>query len=136
MRRLYSYCLALIFATITACEETEFHYRGYPRLHTLAPTNVTTQSATFNAEIDSRGNLEILEHGFVWSAGGSPTLFNGAESIIVLGSPSGNRFSMGVSSTFESWGSGIYAPKKYVRAFVRTSDYTVYGDAVAAVVTN
>lgn len=113
--------LATLF--ISCSEEEEVSHRAYPRLLTLEVTDKTESGAHFNAEIVFRGHFHIESYGFVWSEAEKPFL-ESAEKVVYTDNIQSGRFSAEISASLEK---GV---TYYVRPFVKTSDYTVYGMSV------
>lgn len=112
--------LSVLFIT---CEEEEVTKRDYPRLHTLEVSNIAENGARFNAEIIYRGSSEIWRYGFVWTEEGSPSLEN-ADKVVFTKKLESSRFTADINSTLKE---GVVY---YVRPFVETRDYIVYGKVV------
>lgn len=123
MKTLYRSLLLVLPVLFATCDENEIPSRDYPRLNTLDVTNVNEAGATLNAEITYRGDFEILRYGFVWSESESPTLQN-SDRVIFQRDIRSNKFSATISSTLVS------RKEYYVRPFVQTEDYFVYGKNV------
>jgi len=118
--------LLLIFLTglcllLTGCED-EAVQRDYPRVRTLEVTNITSEGARFEAEIYEPGEGTISEHGFAWSLG-TPNI--DYDNRVYLGPSEGtDRFSADISSALTE--GATYK----VTAFVKSGEYTVYGNNV------
>lgn len=113
----------LIITTLCfyACSEPVITTRTYPRVSKLEITNVANSGATFKAEI-TYASTAIIDHGFIWTLSGFPTLTNGEKAS--LGSKAG-------SGAFIYNVNGLQVGKKYTMcAYVRSSQETVYGDVV------
>ena len=48
------------------CEDEKAQARSYPQVRTNPVSGITSNGATFNAEIYSLGTEQIINHGFVW----------------------------------------------------------------------
>jgi hypothetical protein len=107
---------------LTSCNEHEITKRDYPRLDTKSVADLSASGATFRAEITFRGDFEISELGFIWSD--TPLLELMDAKGTVYSQEEGTTFSSTVSAEFDP------ATKYYVKSFVRTPDYLVYGQAV------
>lgn len=94
--------------------------RDYPRLKTLPVSDISDSGAVFNAEIIYRGNFKIVDYGFVWSENENPNLEN-SDKVVYSDNIQSNRFSSVISTALKS------SVKYYVRPFILTDDYTVYG---------
>ena len=120
---MYSRTL-LIIATLCfyACSEPVVTVRTYPRVSKLEITNVANSGATFKAEI-TYASTAIIDHGFIWTLSGFPTLSNGEKAS--LGSKAGSgAFGSTVSK-------GLQVGKKYsMCAYARSNQEVVYGDVV------
>lgn len=109
-----------IFLLVT-CDNYEFPKSPYPRIETLPVVNISKTGVTFQANITQQGKLPIINHGFVWGHTENPTI--NSQDKIQLGSTSktGN-FEATVQSGLSD------GETYYVRAFVATADYFVYGE--------
>jgi hypothetical protein len=111
---------ALLIVIFFSCNKHEFPLAPYPRLETLTVEKLD-QSVMFRAAIIQEAG-SILNHGFVWGESSTITIF------------SGNKVELGASSSlnnFKSSQSGFVKGKVYyVKSFVSTEDYFVYGNAV------
>jgi N-acetylneuraminic acid mutarotase len=117
--------LVIVIGFTTTCEkDEEVTSRDYPRLNTLSVSNITLEGATFNAEIMFRGDFEILNYGFVWNRVQNPTI-EYSDRIIYSQNIQSNTFSEIVENTLAK------ATTYYVRAFVETNDFIVYGENVS-----
>jgi hypothetical protein len=115
--------IVLTLLLLIKCKKAEDGDRGYPRLNTLTVTGITKIGATLNAEIYFRSNYNILKYGFVWAEYENPDL-DRSDRVIFSGNVVSNNFSAEITSTLKE--GEIY----YVRAFIVTKDYTVYGKNV------
>lgn len=114
-------CLAGLCFCLTGCED-ETVKRDYPRVRTLEVTNITSEGARFEAEIYEPGDGTISEHGFAWSLG-TPNI--DYDNRVYLGPSEGtDRFSADISSALTE--GATYK----VTAFVKSGEYTVYGNNV------
>jgi len=115
----------ILLLVILTCNKDEYGSRDFPRLITLEASNFSEHGITFNAEIFVRGNHEILRYGFVWSRRSRPRVEDSdAEKVTRTGSPDGNTFSSDVPSHL------IQDTIIYCRAFIVSSQYTVYGSDI------
>ena len=124
MKRLIKSILSIaILFVLTECEK-EAESRDWPRLHTGDVSNITSNGAQFSAEIIYRGDFEILEYGFVWAQTIDPVVDKSYKMVY-----SDNITSKGFSAEIKT----ALLPNKnyYVKSFVKTRDYTVYGKEVA-----
>jgi N-acetylneuraminic acid mutarotase len=124
MKKFYRFLwvLSLVIFT-TACDKEEITQRDYPRLTTLEVTEIEGKGVRFHAQIKYRGEFEILKYGFVWSTSEAPEL-NNSEKVIFAQNIEANEFFAEISTTLEE---GVLY---YVRSFIVTEDYTVYGKEV------
>jgi hypothetical protein len=107
---------------LTQCIDETVH-RNYPKVSTENVNNISADGATFIAEITESGNAEISEHGFVWSTSPTPNL--DYSNRIFLGPFNGTgEFTADINTTF------IEGKSYYISAFVKSGDYTVYGNIV------
>ncbi len=121
MKNIPVICIILLSAfVLLRCNKDVPDERIWPKVITLPVTDITELGARFNAEIVNRGDLKILSYGFVWSAENNPSL-ESSESKIVYGTPGDTGFSADVNTTLRT---GVTF---HVRAFIKTSEYTVYG---------
>ncbi|MBN1790031.1 MAG: IPT/TIG domain-containing protein [Bacteroidales bacterium] len=105
------------------CDKDEVRERDYPALRTQAVNNITTEGARFNATLVS-GDLEsISEYGFVWDNTNNLSL-QYSEKIMVNGNPGQASFSCEVTFALEAM------EEYYVRPYVKSGNYTVYGEVV------
>lgn len=117
--------LLVVWTWFSQCSRPEIaETGGYPRLKTLPVSEITSAGATFHAEIIYRGEMEIVAHGFVWDTDPEPTLEN-SERMIRTGSPSAETFADTMITT------NLKERTPYfVRAYIQTVDYLVYGAPV------
>ncbi|MEQ9216940.1 MAG: hypothetical protein RLO17_02790 [Cyclobacteriaceae bacterium] len=116
--------IILIVFVVCSCDDDTFVItsRDYPRLITKPVTTVTSRGARFNAEFRYRGDKEITSYGFVWNETPFPTLRTPSTEIYMVNENiQDDRYSTFISS-------GLIANETYyVRTFIQTSYYTVYG---------
>jgi N-acetylneuraminic acid mutarotase len=115
--------ITLIFLVIflAKCERDEITSRNYPRLKTLAVTEITSEGVKFSAEIIFRGNFEVVNYGFVWGENENPTITN-SDRTIYSDNIQSKTFYKSVQTTLKK------DVSYFVRAFVKTNDYIVYGE--------
>jgi len=113
----------LLFFSLINCEEEEVTSQEYPRLRTLAVTDINSGGATFNAEFVYRGNFEILNYGFVWDTSSNPEV-ESSDRVVIKGDVHSTQFTKEIKSTLAE------NQKYYVRAFVKTEEYFVYGENI------
>jgi hypothetical protein len=117
---IWAFLVGFLF-TLPGCEDEPVQ-RDYPRVKTLEVTNITSEGALFEAEVTETGSGMISEHGFVWSLN-NPGLEN--DNKVFLGPLSGEgQFTAEIRSTLSE--GNTYE----VTAFVRSGEYTVYGNTV------
>lgn len=118
----YMIGLGLANLVLPGCDD-EITTRDYPRVRTLEVMNITKEGATFAAEVYDEGNIEITEHGFVWSL--SLPDVNADERVLLGGFSGKGRYEAAISTALDE---GITYE---VCAFVKAGDYTVYGEKVS-----
>ena len=111
--------LIFLLGLLVKCDEDEVTSRDYPRLRTLQVTDVSTEGVQFNAEIILRGDSEIISYGFVWGENENPT--KESSNLVSANNLDSDKFSQKILSILNN--SKTY----YVRSFVETHDYLVYG---------
>jgi N-acetylneuraminic acid mutarotase len=115
--------LITLVGLLINCEDDDITSREYPRLKTLPVSEITTEGAKFNAEIVSRDNFEIINYGFVWSENENPIL-ESSNRVIYSKNIQSHKFSEIIETTLKEEAS------YFVRAFVKTHDFVVYGENV------
>jgi hypothetical protein len=116
IRSLLLFC----FVVLIACTEEEVTARKYPRVYTRGITNISKDGMKLQGEIFF-SSVPILDHGFVWSDTGFPTITNGTK--LSLGPK--NEVGTFAAEAIAALQSG----KTYAaRAYAQSSDFTVYGD--------
>lgn len=132
MKESFRYpAIVFFFLLLIGCaDEQEILPREYPRLRTLAVTEISAEGATFNAEIFSNSEFEIVDHGFVWKDNRyyniPPSLDEAGTASEQLGPIDGfKNFYFRVEDRL------LVNQEYYVRAFVVTKDFTVYGNVVS-----
>ena len=107
---------------LSGCEHNDVTSRYYPRVKTLEVINISEELIRLNAEINFRGNFEIINYGFVWSVPRLPSLDDGnSDKLVFTDNITTKRFSAEIPVGSKK---GLYYN---VRAFVETKDYLVYG---------
>jgi N-acetylneuraminic acid mutarotase len=107
-----------------SCEDDGPGKRDWPGIKTLEVTNISEKGAQFNAEIIYRGDYRVLKYGFVWSESDNPSL-NNTDRIILSSDLTSERFSAEIPTTLKQ------GKTYWVKSFVETADYTVYGEGVS-----
>ena len=125
LKRIFKvFTTAIAILSLVTCDNYEFPKSPYPRIETLPVVNISETGVTFQGNITQLGQKEITNRGFVW--GLEKNLSIDSEDKIQLGpAQARGNFEANVKS-------GLSKGKTYfVRAFVATSDYFVYGEAVS-----
>ena len=117
LRNVLLVSLTLLLATCSKDDEPSL---GFPRVRTLEVTDINSSGATFGAEIVSRGGSQVLNRGFAWGEDRDPTR-GGDDFVIIPGDASSNNFAKTIQTTLAR------NRNYFVRAFIETSDFTVYG---------
>lgn len=113
--------LSVLLLILPGCEDDPVA-RDYPRVRTLGVIDISPDGATFKAEIYDQGNAQISEHGFAWALSISNIEYG---NTVLLGAlDTTNRFSANISSSL------IKDRRYYVAAFIKSGEYTVYGNVV------
>ncbi len=115
--------ISLLF--FVKCDNYEFPESPYPRVETFSVVNISKTGVTFQANSTQKGNLPIINHGFVWSDTSYPTIdYN--QGKVELGPISNLR-------NFEATVQFGFAQGKpyYVRAFIATSEYLIYCESAS-----
>ena len=121
---LWSLLLIVIGLGMSTCQKEEVAIRDYPRLNTLDIADITGSGANFNAEIKSGNLTDITEYGFVWGLNNTPVI-GYDDQYTVRKSPSVTNFRANIHTALTK--DKIY----YVRPYLITPKYTVYGKSVA-----
>lgn len=123
MRLFKSILFVSISIAFIKCDEEKVTTREYPRVETLDVINVDSNGATFRANILQHGSDDEYEYGFVWSKEMEPTIEE-SEKVISTSNLSTDSFQSGVTTTL------IEGEDYVVRAFVKNSEYLVYGNPI------
>ncbi|HEX6889350.1 MAG TPA: IPT/TIG domain-containing protein, partial [Chryseolinea sp.] len=120
MKTRFFHLAILLF--LLGCTEEETTPREYPRVSTVEAVEITSDGVTFKGEIIF-SNVEIKDHGFVWSDVLGPLL------------SSANKISLGTKTgigPFEARGErSLEAGKKYyMRAYAVSDEFVVYGNTI------
>jgi hypothetical protein len=113
--------ILLVLATyfFNRCEDEKAQSRSYPQVRTNPVSGITSNGATFNAEIYSPGAELMTDHGFVWGTGNDPDL--GDNNVrLGPGSPAG-AYSAEIASSLSK------DVEYTVKAFIQTTEHVVYG---------
>lgn len=113
--------ISIVTFLLVTCDNYEFPKSPYPRIETLPVVNISETGVTFQANITQQGKLPVVNHGFVWGHTENPTI--NSQDKIQLGPTSklGN-FEAPVQSGLSK------GETYYVRAFIATDEYFVYGE--------
>ncbi len=112
--------LRILFAALfVSCSKEEITSRPYPRTTTVGVTAIANGAAHFKGEVIFT-SVAIIDHGFVWSNTGIPSITNGQKKSL------GVRSGTGI---FEVTADQLLIGAQYtVRAYAQSSDYVVYGE--------
>jgi hypothetical protein len=124
MRDLMKFLAYIVFiAASVSCEEDIYSEHGYPRVKTQHVSDISENGVRFSAEIYYRGDSEIISYGFVWDRITNPTIED-SPKVEFAGNIKSRTFSAKISSNL------TLNKYFYVKAFVKTNDYIVYGQWV------
>ncbi len=109
----------LAILLLNNCEDEKAQARSYPQVRTNPVSGITSNGATFNAEIYSLGTEQIINHGFVWDDNKYADL---TDDKILLGPAS-------VSGVYSAEIEASLAKdvEYTVKSFVQTAEHVVYG---------
>ncbi len=125
MKAILRYILLVSLSSLLIkCDKDEITSRNYPRLKTLPVSDINSEGAKFNAEITFRGNFEVTNYGFVWGESENPTVEN-SDRVIYSENINSSQFSERIETTLKE------EVSYFVRAFVETNDFIVYGENVS-----
>jgi IPT/TIG domain len=119
LKNLY---IVFFLVILIGCQE-EITSREYPRLKTLKVSDISGTGATFSAEVIFRGNFETINYGFIWALYEDPSIDDN-ERVIFSGNLQTTKFSARIPTTLEK------GETYYVKSFIQTDDYMVYGPDV------
>jgi hypothetical protein len=122
MKSILKLLILSISVFLARCDKNEVPVREYPTLNTLKVSNISEDGATITAEITNPKGVEILFYGFVWAEYNDPTL-EVSDRVVYSGNINSARFSGQISSSMKR--GTLY----YVKPFLKTEGYTVYGKA-------
>ncbi|MFB6342896.1 hypothetical protein ACE1ET_14305 [Saccharicrinis sp. FJH62] len=105
-------------------KETEPRKREYPAIQTLSVDSINPLGATFTGEVLNTGYKHIIEYGFVYYPTGSPLKYMYDTSSVHRAILSKGYFSQQIDQFLSK--NITYN----VKAYVKTSIYTVYGPSV------
>lgn len=118
-----SLVIVLIGICLIRCSQEQVDSRPYPRVSTLAITDINSSGATFHGEMIYSGT-SIKDYGFAWSMNKIPT-FENSDTVSLGQLTSLGKFSKTVSRSL------LPGTKYFVRGYLRTDSYLVYGDIVS-----
>ena len=120
--------LANLAVTLTNCDNHEFPKTPYPNVRTRPVTEISSSGVTFNGEMANSDNSSVWTHGFVWTQWENNNPEIGPNDSIGLGRLESD------GTFFFHLNNGLTKNRSYyVRAFVKTNDYIVYGEEVSFV---
>ncbi|MFD2513848.1 IPT/TIG domain-containing protein [Pontibacter locisalis] len=122
--RVILFLLLPLFLTFCQTKE-KISPREYPRVYTEAVTDINNSGATFTGTIKTLGTAPITDHGFVWSD--KPYVFVDYSSRASLGAKQASGDTFNTTATFAMQAGKTH----YVRAYVRSGEYVVYGPLVS-----
>lgn len=124
-KRAFSISITFVcILLLIKCDNYEFPKSPYPKIETLPVVNISKTGVTFQANITQLGEKEITNHGFVWGLNENLTI-NSEDKIQLGAMPGIGNYEADVKS-------GLFEGETYfVKAFVATADYFVYGEAVS-----
>lgn len=117
------FVLVSIFIFLLSCNEENPIERGYPKVITENPTNITEEGVVFNGNINNYENLDIIEYGFLWDF--RSALSNFIDKKVLVNNFNGGKFSAIINSTL------IKDQTYFVRAYAKTDKYTIYGNKIS-----
>ncbi|HMG92643.1 MAG TPA: IPT/TIG domain-containing protein [Chryseolinea sp.] len=117
--RFFNLAILLFFL---GCTKEEITPREFPRVTTVEAADITSDGVTFTGEIIF-SNVEVKDHGFVWSDILGPLVSTANK--VSLGSKSGiGQFESRCDRSLEA------GKKYYVRGYAISEDFVVYGNTV------
>jgi hypothetical protein len=127
IKNIIKICSLGILAFIyTNCDNHEFPQTPYPNVRTSPVTNISASGATFTGDVSNSENSSIISHGFVWTVWKNNNPEIGPNDSVGLGRLNGD------GTFYYHLNNGLSAGHEYyVRAFVKTGDYIVFGEEVA-----
>ena len=112
----------IVASFVSACEEHSYFERDYPRVRT-EQVEFSDTTEILLGEIIFIGDLEVIDHGFVWSTSPNFAVDDQFEISLGVKSEKGN---------FQYAALTEFIPTKvyYVRAYAKSELYTVHGAEV------
>lgn len=123
MKKLFLFPVVLVLIFCVTCQKEVVESQEYPRVNTLEVSNITPEGAAFYADILSLGSNPIIEYGFLWDTI-SDLAYTHSEKIEIKETISKGKFDCVINTSL------IKNKSYFVKAYVRTQDYTVLGEAV------
>lgn len=116
--------ILILLLLLMKCDDHEFPESPYPKVETLPVTNISVTGVTLQADLVQLSKQSIVNHGFVW--GTKENLSLTSDENIQLGAIAGlGKFEAEVKA-------GLQEGETYfVKSFVITADYLVYGKPVS-----
>ena len=112
---------------LTVCQEEKMADRPYPRVRTIPVSNINDSGAVFNADVFYKNSSDrIIEYGFIWSKSSNPSYDNSYRTSKNDDISTG-KFNFQIKTTLKE------ETTYYVKAFLHTNDYMVYGNEVSFV---
>jgi len=116
MKKIFLY--TLIAVALFSCVKDVEHKYSLPSIKQVI--DVSSTGVTISGSVKQHGKEPIIDHGFVWSSKGNPTL---SDSRISLGALDNDK-EFQAKITYDLKPNQIY----YARAYIVTKDYIVYAD--------
>lgn len=123
MKKQFWYLIILLTGVIT-CDDESYADKKYPRVETLDITEAKNGNLVFSGKITFRSDHKITKHGFVWSVVQDPNLEKSFKEV-TEGAPKDDIFLYEVTSGV------VDNTVQYVRAFLQTDNYVIYGPIVS-----
>jgi hypothetical protein len=110
---------------VFGCSKEIVETREYPRVKTLAVSNITDNGVVFNAEIMTLGDEPVMEQGFMFGTYARLNMVS-SQVLTMNGVNAVAKYKMDVPL-------GSFPRKSiiYVRAYVKTASITVVGNVVS-----
>jgi hypothetical protein len=122
MKKFLFFFSACVLFSYLSCEQEEEDPFKYPKVYTNSVNTITTDGARFNGKVDFSQMDQITEFGFIW---GKDSELTKNTLILPIDTLIGNAFYADIRSS-------IIAQEFYfVRAYVKESGKTVYGNIVS-----
>jgi len=118
-----TFTVSIALFLLATCNTYKFPQSPYPQIETFPVVNISKTGATFQANVTRLGAEEIISYGFIW--GLDKNLYSKVNTIPVGTAPSLGNFEADAKSGFSE------GKTYFVKAFVATADYFVYGETVS-----